>query len=219
MDNQLSLFFQKAAETFPLDSEKQQKLCLYAKALVKWNRTINIVGKAPLREILIRHFLDSLYLLPYIKGERLLDIGSGGGFPGLVIKIARPELQVTLVEPRQKRCSFLRQIIRELSLDNITVHELHLADSNPDHINTVGTHDTVTSRAFTDISNFLRLAAPFCKPEGRALCMKGPKAVDELHAWQQTKSPFQLVDQHPYALPEEIGKRVIVVFRRKEEGK
>jgi 16S rRNA (guanine527-N7)-methyltransferase len=114
----------------------------------------------------------------------LLDIGAGAGFPGLVLKAACPELEVTLVEPREKRVSFLRHIIRTLQLETIEVvpgridsDQSHPAELQP------GGYDLITSRALTDIATFLEMATPFCSLAGRMICMKGPQGLDEVQGF------------------------------------
>ena len=104
------------AMAITLDGQAQERLLTYCGELLRWSARINLVAKAPLRETIETHFLDSLTLLrvlppPERTQQPLLDIGTGAGFPGLALKAARPEIPVILVEPRQKRVSFLRHVI------------------------------------------------------------------------------------------------------------
>ncbi len=117
----------------PLDGIALEKLLLYAGELEKWSRRINLIArKTTTRDVVEKHFLDSLTLLPFVVGKdnlpsaTLLDVGTGAGFPGLVLAVALPDLQVILVEPRLKRVSFLRHIIRTLSLANVEIIDQRL---------------------------------------------------------------------------------------------
>ncbi len=218
MDNATATeaFFNSNAEE--ITEAARHRLVAYAGELVKWNRSINLVGRAPLADLLERHFLDSLALAPLLDpaADTLLDIGTGAGFPGLALKAALPDLAVTLVEPRQKRQAFLKHIIRTLGLTGVTVVGLHLRADDPEQQRAIGPHSVVTSRALSDITAFLALAAPFCMEGGRALCMKGPAAGDEIRRWQTESagSPFHLEDHLHYTLPVCGVARTVVIFRK-----
>lgn len=189
----------------------------YFLELKKWNRRINLVAAGPDEQLLENHFLDSLTLLPLLDPcplPGLVDVGSGAGFPGLVLKIARPDLRVTLVEPRQKRTAFLRQVIRLLGLPGIEVVEERLEKDGKNFSAWYKAIPLLTSRAFTAIGDFLDLCAPFSAPGGRVICMKGPRAAEELAAWQAAHpaSPFSLVQTLETALPFSNIPRQLLVF-------
>jgi len=161
---------------FALDEPAVENLLIYAGELQKWNRRINLIARntSP-ADVIEKHFLDSLTLLPFFessgaKRETLLDVGTGAGFPGLVLATALPDLQVILVEPRLKRVSFLRHIIRTLSLENVEVIEDRL-ESVPELC--TGNINYVTSRAVAEPSIFLPMVAPFLARGARALLMLG----------------------------------------------
>lgn len=202
----------------PLSELSLTLLWRYFVELIKWNKSINLVAKAPDKDIIENHFLDSLTLLPEIQSGPLLDVGSGAGFPGLVLKIARPELEVTLVEPRQKRVSFLRHVIRTLALTNITVADSRLTSDDPAFAAAHGQFPTITCRALTEIAPFLDLAKEISPHQGLILCMKGPRATDELNAWRDHSpdSPFALERCVTFNLPASGAERNIVVFRKQE---
>lgn len=200
-----------------LDEAAIARLGAYLGELEKWSRTFNLVAKAPEREILETHFLDSLTLLtllPEPAGETLLDVGSGAGFPGLALKLARPELAVTLVEPRQKRVSFLRQVIRTLGIDGIRVLAERIEPGQTTLAGEPCLFSLITSRAFTTIAPFLALAAPFSPPGGRVICMKGPKGAAEAAQWQaeQPESPYRLSETRAFTLPFSEAQRQLLVF-------
>ena len=207
-----------------LDQAALARLDRYFSELRKWNRTFNLVAKAPEREILETHFLDSLTLLALIpdpSGETLLDVGSGAGFPGLALKLARPELEVALVEPRQKRVSFLRQVIRTLGVEGVRVYEERLEPGQDTLGGEARRFSLITSRAFTTIAPFLALAAPFSPPGGRVICMKGPKGAAEAAQWQaeQPESPYRLIATRAFTLPFSGADRQLLVFEKAAEGR
>lgn len=196
-----------------------EQLARYFQELKKWNSRFNLVAQADDRQLVESHFLDSLTLLPLLDPcpePGLVDVGSGAGFPGLVLKIARPDLLVTLVEPRQKRTAFLRQVIRTLGLQGITVRETRLEKAAPEFAHWRNAIPLFTSRAFTAIAGFLELCAPFSAPGGRVICMKGRKAEAELAEWraQQPDSPFLLAETLATTLPFSGTPRKLLLFTK-----
>ncbi len=208
-----------AALGLQLSPKQIAELVQYFLELKKWNRRINLVGAGPDEQLLENHFLDSLTLLPLLDPcppPGLVDVGSGAGFPGLVLKIARPDLSVTLVEPRQKRAAFLRQVIRLLGLGEIKVREDRLEKDAKEFVAWRQAIPLFTSRAFTAIGPFLALCEPFTAPGGRVICMKGRKAGEELAEWrqQQPESSFTLTDTLESTLPFSGTPRKLLVFTK-----
>ena len=200
----------------PLPSSTLAQLWRYFTELMRWNRTMNLVAEAPDQGVLENHFLDSLTLLPLLGEGPLLDVGTGAGFPGLALKIARPELEVTLVEPRQKRVSFLRQVIRTLKLTGITVVADRLEGADQGFVEAHGLFPLITSRALNEIGPFLSLVEAIAPPGGRILCMKGPKADEELAAWrkQSPASPFVQERRIDFTLPFSGAGRTLLIFKK-----
>lgn len=166
-----------------LDEKSSDLLEKYFRELKKWNRKLNLIAKSSSDEqILENHFIDSLTILPFLKktGNHLLDVGTGAGFPGLVCKTVYPGLEITLVEPRQKKVSFLRHIIRTLGLTGVEVMDCRIEDEKRLPSATPFTH--ITGRAVSDIKVFLGMVERF-KAEGiQVICMKGPKWQEEAAA-------------------------------------
>jgi len=166
-----------------LSPEKIELLCRYVAELRKWNRKINLIArKTGTVDIVERHFLDSLTLAPFLaatgtRGESLLDVGTGAGFPGLVLAVSRPDLQVILVEPRAKRVSFLRHINRCLQLENVEIINGRLEESD---ILTDRKVDWVTCRALAEPGIFLGMVEPLLQRGTRALLMLGPEQEKRL---------------------------------------
>jgi 16S rRNA (guanine527-N7)-methyltransferase len=200
----------------PLSASCLAQFWFYFLELEKWNQKMNLVGKAPERDILETHFLDSLTLLPEINGEPLLDVGSGAGFPGLALKIAYPELSVTLLEPRQKRVSFLRHVIRSLRLTGIEVVAERLSLDDQAFVQAYGQFPVITSRALAEIDPFLALVEPILSPQGQVLCMKGPRCEEELTFWRQQSpsSPFVVERTVRFSLPFSGAGRSVVIFKK-----
>jgi 16S rRNA (guanine527-N7)-methyltransferase len=145
-----------------------ERLLAYLQLLEKWNRAYNLSAVRDPAQMVPRHVLDSLSVLPYLHGGRLLDIGSGAGLPGIPLALARPELAVVLLDSNGKKTRFLRQAVLELPLANVEVVEAR-ADSYRPAVR----FDTVISRAFSESEAFFALAEPLLRPGGRALAMKG----------------------------------------------
>ncbi len=149
-----------------LAPEKIEQLALYAAELRKWNRRINLVARnTTIVDIVERHFIDSLTMVPFLsaigkKDNILLDVGTGAGFPGLVLAVTRPELHTILVEPRLKRVSFLRHIVRSLQLDNVEIVQARLEETDMAANQRV---DWVTCRALAEPGIFLAMVEPRLK--------------------------------------------------------
>jgi 16S rRNA (guanine527-N7)-methyltransferase len=198
-----------------LDEEAEENLFAYFRELKHWSRRVNLIAKGTGdAEILEKHFLDSLTLLPLLGGKKphLLDIGSGAGFPGLVCKVVRPDLQVTLVEPRLKRVSFLGHVARTLKLQDVSILECRVEDET--RLPSEGSFTHITSRAVNEIKLFLDMCSRFAGPGVQVICMKGPKWREELDDWQKNSEPetFSLSSQVEYVLPFSRGMRQLLVF-------
>lgn len=197
------------------DDQAIERLQIYFIELKHWSRRVNLIAKGTGDcEILEKHFLDSLTLLPFLSGERvhLLDVGTGAGFPGLVCKAVMPELQVTLVEPRLKRVSFLHHVVRTLQFQDITVLECRVEDERQLSADIAFTH--ITSRAVSDIKLFLAMCGRFAKPGTKVICMKGPKWKKEFEAYlaSDAEQVFTFSHETQYMLPESKGERHIIKF-------
>jgi len=204
----------------PLPATGLAQLWLYFAELDKWNRKMNLVAQAPALDILETHFLDSLTLLPQIADGPLLDVGSGAGFPGLVVKIACPELSVTLLEPRQKRVTFLQHVIRTLKLSGIQVVAERLDTDDMRFVHMHGQFPLITSRALAEIDSFLNLVTAIAPPQGRVVCMKGPKVDEEIAGWRQKSpaSPFVIERSVHFNLPSSGAERRLIVFKKRSPG-
>ncbi len=148
--------------------EAQQKLLSYLSLLQKWNKVYNLTAVRDPLEMVTLHLLDSLSVLPYVKAKSLLDVGSGGGLPGVVLAICMPQLQVTTIDAVQKKAIFMRQVKGELGLENLQVVHGRVESIQPTE-----KFEVIISRAFSDIALFIKATQHLIAKNGRWLAMKG----------------------------------------------
>jgi len=168
-----------AALRLNLSGAVQSKLLDYVVLLKKWNRVYNLTAIRDESEMVTQHLLDSLAVLPAVQesalaGRRWADVGSGAGLPGIPLALARPDLDMTLIEAVEKKSAFQRQAKIELGLENIAVVSGRVEEV-PD-----GLFDAVISRAFADLATFVDLAGHLLARNGRLYAMKGLAPEDEL---------------------------------------
>lgn len=161
-----------------LTEEQTLKLNKYYELLVEWNEKINLTSIIEKEEVFIKHFYDSLCLLKGIKidNQKLLDVGSGAGFPSLPLKIVFPNLDVTIIDALNKRIKFLKVLTTELGLNVRLIHgraEEHMHKNN---------YDIVTARAVANLRLLSELCIPFVKPGGVFIALKGPKHNEEIES-------------------------------------
>ncbi len=147
----------------------------YVTELMNWNRVYNLTSVRKPTDIVTRHILDSLTILPHLHGERILDIGTGAGLPGIPLAIACPEREFVLLDSSSKKLRFVQQTLGILNLDNVTLVDSRVEEYQPDAL-----FDTIICRAFSDLPDFYRYAARLCNDEGRMLAMKGVYPMTEV---------------------------------------
>jgi 16S rRNA (guanine527-N7)-methyltransferase len=159
----------------PLTADGQRNLLAYIALLQKWNRVHNLTAVRDADQMLTHHLLDSLAVVPHINGERILDVGSGAGLPGIPIAFALPRAHVTLLDSNHKKSTFLSQSVIELGLPNVTVVHERVERWQP-----ADQFDIVISRAFADLAEFVALAGRHCRDEGVLAAMKGVYPFEEI---------------------------------------
>ncbi len=158
-----------------LPADAQQKLLAFRDLLLKWNKTYNLTALRDPAQAISHHLLDSLAILPHVGDGPLLDVGAGGGLPGIPLAIARPPLSVSMVDTVQKKATFLQQAAIELGLKNVAVHHARVEEMR-------GQYAQISSRAFAEIGLFIELTRHLLAPGGRWLAMKGVRPDDEIAA-------------------------------------
>ena len=171
----------RCAQKLDIDLEDHQlnKFNEYIKLLVEWNEKINLTAITEPNDIVLKHFVDSLTILKYIKeNDKLIDIGTGAGFPGIPLKIVKPEMNIYLVDSLNKRINFLNILIQRLSLNSINTIHSRIEDLGKDK-KYREKFDVVTSRAVANFNILLEYMLPFLKIGGLCICMKGSN-IEEL---------------------------------------
>lgn len=177
----------------------------YLRLLERWNRAFNLTAVRDPAAMVPRHLLDSLAVLPWVRGERVLDVGSGAGLPGIPLAVARPQWQFVLLDSNGKKTRFLTQVVGELGLTNVEVLKARAEDHRPfDH------YATIVSRAFASLATFLDGVAGACGPETRVLAMKGAYPAAELDGLERPWARLQSVER--LTVPGTDGERHLVVF-------
>jgi 16S rRNA (guanine527-N7)-methyltransferase len=160
--------------------EYVEGFAVHALELMQWNRKMNLTAITSPLDVAVKHYLDSILPATFIKtGSSLLDIGSGGGFPGIPLKIIMPSLSVTMIDATRKKISFLKHAIRMLHLDDIWAMHVRLEDLIKDR-NNHHRFDVITCRAFSGLRHFATNALPLLKPGGVMIALKGKEAETEL---------------------------------------
>jgi 16S rRNA (guanine527-N7)-methyltransferase len=190
-----------------LPEEQRGKLLAYLALLFKWNRTYNLTALEEEDKALSYHLLDSLAILPFVPDGRLLDVGSGGGAPGIPLAIARPDLSVTLLDGNSKKAAFLRQAAIELMLPNVSVHGGRVEQYHP----AVG-FTAIVARAFAGLADFVALSRHLPAVDGVWLAMKGARPRDEI---ARLPDDVCVEAAHRLHVPGVDGERHLVVMRSK----
>jgi len=151
-----------------VSAETQVKLLDYLALLVKWNKVYNLTAIRDPLQMLSHHLLDSLAVIPHLRAGRWLDVGCGAGLPGLVLAIVQPEWQFVLLDSNSKKTGFVQQAIIELGLRNVQVCCVRVEEYQ-----STDKFDGITSRAFTELGDFLRMTRHLIAPQGRWVAMKG----------------------------------------------
>lgn len=212
-DNSQLDFFLRAAKTLsiPLSPRTVPPFQIYFRELRAWNEKINLTSIIEEKEVYINHFIDSLIperLIP--QNSNVIDIGSGGGFPGIPLKIIRPDIQVTLADASQKKVFFLRHTIRTLGLKGIEA--IHERVENLPSLSC--SYQVCISRAFASLPKYLSTAMALRAPKGIIIAMKGPNVQTELNAIESHISllGISIIHFESYILPFTNKRRTIIVF-------
>ena len=209
----------------PLHKSVADQFAIYAAELSIWNRTTNLTSITSPEDIALKHFVDSIAPLSILPAAgSLLDVGTGGGFPGLPLKIAAPEMSVTLVDASRKKVSFLKHVIRTLDLTGVDALQIRIQDM-PATKGLEARYDTIVSRAYSSLGKFVMQANPLLAPGGILLAFKGPEVDGEIATLHKTAvdqgnaSPASLalddfsLEVIHYQLPFSKAQRALVILK------
>ncbi|BEH16532.1 16S rRNA (guanine(527)-N(7))-methyltransferase RsmG [Marinobacter shengliensis] len=197
-----------AAMNLSLSESQQQQLLAFLALLNKWNKAYNLTAVRDEQVMVSRQLLDSLSILPWITTDHLLDVGAGGGLPGIPLAIVFPEKRFTLLDSNGKKTRFLNQCVLELGLSNVEVIHGRAEDCQPDQPFT-----QISSRAFTALENLVTWCGQLLSSEGEFLAMKGQYPDDEVAA---LPAGWQVESSHSLKVPGADGERHLLIVTRAE---
>jgi len=187
-----------------LSDQVIDQLMTYLNLVEKWNRVYNLTAIRERDEMIKLHFLDSLSIFNHVHVKNILDVGSGAGFPGIVLAITKPELKVTVMDSVNKKTTFMQQVKSELALTNLDVVNSRVEDYQP-----ITLFEAVTSRAFSNLKNMMSLTQHTLKKEGVWLAMKSKDVKQELEAFE--KNQYTLI---PLEVPFIDAERYLVILKK-----
>jgi len=189
-----------------LPETAQQTLLAYIDLLARWNQRYNLTGIKNPADMVTRHLLDSLAVLPNLEGPRILDVGSGAGLPGIPLAVACPQYHFVLLDSAGKKTRFMLQAVADLGLANVEVVQSRVEAYQP-----AEKFNTVISRAFASLDEMLRLTSHLCRHDGVFLAMKGQPGEEEL---AQLPAPFVLRDVVALQVPGlEAARHLVIICR------
>ena len=187
-----------------LSDQVIDQLMTYLNLVEKWNRVYNLTAIRERDEMIKLHFLDSLSILNHVHVKNILDVGSGAGFPGIVLAITKPELKVTVMDSVNKKTTFMQQVKSELALTNLDVVNSRVEDYQP-----ITLFEAVTSRAFSNLKNMMSLTQHTLQKEGMWLAMKSKDVKEELEEFE--KNQYTLI---PLEVPFINAERYLVILKK-----
>ena len=202
--------------------EQTEQFFEYMKLLIDWNEKINLTAITEPEEIITKHFIDSLTILKYIKNDyKVVDVGTGAGFPGIPLCIMNPTIKMTLVDSLNKRLIFLQEVVNTLKLKNIEIVHAR-AEELGQNIKYRETFDVATSRAVANLSTLSEYLIPLVKINGKIISMKASNAKQEIDEAQNAIQILggQIESIEEFNLPEsDIGRTVIIINKNKPTSK
>ncbi len=190
--------------------------------MLEWNEKINLTAITEPDEIILKHFIDSFTIEKYIeKSSKVIDVGTGAGFPGIPLKIIRPDIEMTLVDSLQKRITFLEEIINKLGMTQISAIHARAEEIGKDE-NHREKYDCVTSRAVANLTTLVEYMIPLCKIKGKTICMKGSNIADELEEAQKAIKILEgkIENTESFTLPQtDIARNIIIIEKEKSTPK
>ena len=213
------LFFEELNKNNIKNVTNKEKFFEYMKLLLNWNNKINLTAIKDEKEFVIKHFIDSLLISKYLgKNSKIIDVGTGAGFPGLPLKLFNEELTVTLIDSVNKKINVLNDIIEKLELKNIeAIHSRaeEFADENRE------SYDVSVSRAVANMSTLVEYLIPFVKINGIIICMKGPKFEEELNNAKKAIDILggKIEKVEKIFIDDELERNIIIIRKEKNTPK
>ena len=200
-----------------LTENQLEQLEKYFKLLVEWNEKINLTAITDEQGVAVKHFADSLSLFNYVdipENSTIIDVGTGAGFPGIVLKIARPDIRLTLLDSLQKRLNFLDTVLSELSLDAVLIHSR--AEDGGQDIDLRESFDFVVSRAVARLNVLAEYCIPYVRLTGNFIAMKGPDAENEIANGRKAVQTLggKIKKIHTFSLALDGGERTIIEIEK-----
>ena len=189
-----------------LDEQQLARMLDYVETLARWNRVWNLTAIRDPADMLPRHLLDSLSVLPFLGGPAVADAGTGAGLPGIPLAIAAPCLHFTLIDANGKKIRFVTHAIGRLGLDNVTAEQVRL-----EHYRPARGFDTVVCRAFSSLAKLLQAAGHLCAPDGRVVALKGLRPESEIDALPQG---WRVLGMHRIEVPGLDRERHVIEIAR-----
>jgi len=205
-----------------LTDEQVEQFWNYMNLLLEWNEKINLTTITDIDEIILKHFIDSMTVLKYInKGEKIIDVGTGAGFPGIPIAIMMPDVEVTLLDSLNKRILFLNEVIEKLNLKNVKTVHGRAEDFGQNKLYREK-YDKSISRAVANLTTLSEYLIPFIKVGGEAICMKGSDIDEEkenaMYAVKELGG--KIISTEKFSLPDsDILRSIIIISKQKETPK
>ena len=199
-----------------LDNTAVDRLCVYHDQLIEWNEKMNLTALTEPHDVALKHFADSLMLFRYCdieNGASVIDVGTGAGFPGMVLKIARPDIRLTLLDSLNKRLIFLETVYNALGLDDVELIHSRAEDGSRTELR--DSYDIAVSRAVASLNTLCEYDMPYVKVGGRFIAMKGKGSDEELQAAQNAITTLggELLQKHDFVLGD-AGERSIIEIKK-----
>ena len=199
-----------------LSEDKIKKFYNYMNLLIEWNQKINLTSITDPKEIILKHFIDSLTINKYIKeNTKMIDVGTGAGFPGIPLKILRDDIEIILLDSLNKRIKFLDIVIEELKLNKISTIHSRAEDIGRDE-KYREKFDYATSRAVANLSTLAEYLIPLVKIKGEVIAMKGAEIKEELETSKKSINVLggKLNSVEEFCLPESNMKRSVIIIQK-----
>ena len=192
-----------------LNEQQHEQLLDYLALLFKWNAVYNLTSVRDPMQMMTHHVLDSLAAVPAFEGaSNMLDVGAGGGLPGMVLAIAKPAMKVAMIDTVRKKTAFLTQVKAELGLANVTVYTMRV-----EQLQVSDKFDVITSRAFANLSDFVTWSGHLLAPGGQFIALKGTAPPEEQ---ERLPKKWKVTQLRPLAVPGLDAERHLVFIQKSE---